>query len=240
MKTKERQHLKQNEFATRMVALANTAAENRQRILPIVLVIVLIVVALAGFTMWRQRAREAGTAMLGQAMSIAQSPIVPAPTLPGATQAPGTYPSLEARNEAALKLFQEVATQYEGTDAGRAASYHAAAALLEMGRAAEAETAFAESATRAGDSIYAPMSRLGRAEALAAQAKYDEAIALLTELSGDRDGRLPIDGVLMQLGHVSMKASKTNEARAAFKRVVDEFPDSPYVPEARQQLTVLG
>ena len=33
-----------------------------------------------------------------------------------------------------------------------------------------------------------------------------------------------------------MKAGKTQDARAAFKRVVDEFPDSPYATEAKQQI----
>ena len=31
-----------------------------------------------------------------------------------------------------------------------------------------------------------------------------------------------------------------SEARATFKRVVDEFPNSNYVAEARQQMTLLG
>jgi outer membrane protein assembly factor BamD (BamD/ComL family) len=37
-----------------------------------------------------------------------------------------------------------------------------------------------------------------------------------------------------------MKAAKTSEAKAAFKRVVDEFPQSPFAAEARRQLTILG
>jgi outer membrane protein assembly factor BamD (BamD/ComL family) len=44
----------------------------------------------------------------------------------------------------------------------------------------------------------------------------------------------------MQLARTYAKAGKASEARAAFKRVVDEFPDSNFVTEARQQMTVLG
>ena len=47
---------------------------------------------------------------------------------------------------------------------------------------------------------------------------------------------LPVDGVLMELARACLKAGKTQDARAAFKRVVDEFPESSYVAEARQQL----
>ena len=52
---------------------------------------------------------------------------------------------------------------------------------------------------------------------------------MLTDLSAQRDGALPVDGVLMELARVCRKAGKTQEARAAFKRVVDEFPESGYV-----------
>jgi TolA-binding protein len=240
MKTSERHHLKQNVFREKTLALVNAAVEHRDRAILIALLAAIAIVAVGGFAYWRRSAREAGAAMLGGAMAVAQAPIVPAPTLPGATQAAGTYSTLEARNEAALKLFQEVAAEYPGTDAGRAAAYHAASSLLLVGRAAEAEAAFAASVAGAGSSIYGPMSRLGQAEAQVAQGKYDEAIKQLTDLSGDRDGALPVDGVLMQLARASMKAAKTSEAKAAFKRVVDEFPQSPYAAEARRQLTILG
>ena len=44
----------------------------------------------------------------------------------------------------------------------------------------------------------------------------------------------------MQLANAYLKAGKTQEARTAFKRVADEFPDSVYVADARKQLALLG
>jgi outer membrane protein assembly factor BamD (BamD/ComL family) len=46
--------------------------------------------------------------------------------------------------------------------------------------------------------------------------------------------------VLVQLARTYVKAGKATEARATFKRVVDEFPNSNYVSEARQQMALLG
>jgi TolA-binding protein len=107
---------------------------------------------------------------------------------------------------------------------------------MAAGRPAEAETAFAAIASQAGDGMYAPLARLGQAEAMFAAGKTDEALKIYTDLSAARDGSLPVDGLLMQLGRVSLKAGKTSEARAAFKRVVDEFPESNYITDAREQL----
>jgi TolA-binding protein len=75
---------------------------------------------------------------------------------------------------------------------------------------------------------------------LLAGGKVDDAIKAFSDLSAERDGVLPVDGVLMQLARAYLKAGKTQEARATFKRVVDEFAQSPYAAEARQQLTAIG
>jgi hypothetical protein len=73
-----------------------------------------------------------------------------------------------------------------------------------------------------------------------AQRKFDEGIAILTDLSGQRDGALPMDGILMELARVYLTAGRPDDARAAFKRVVDEFPMSFYASEARDRLQTLG
>lgn len=240
MKAHERHQLKQNEVAQTAARAIETFAEHRDRILTMSVIVLLVVAIGGGYFYWRKRTNDKAGAMLGVAMTIGQSPIVPAPTVPGATQAPNTYPNERARQEAALKSFQEVAAMYPSTDAGIAAGYHAAGVLLSLNRLAEAEKAFADVAARAGSSVYGPMARLGRAESLAGQAKYDDAIKALTDLSADRDGALPVDGVLMELARTCVKAGKKEEARAAFKRVVDEFPESVYSADARQQLATLN
>jgi TolA-binding protein len=238
MKAQERHHLKQNEFAIQTAKAFEIAKQNRDRLIIGVIAIVAIIVIGGGYLLWQKRTNDQASGMLGTAMAVAQSPIVPAPTVPGAKQAPGTYPTEQARNEAAVQAFQQVAATYPSTQSGIAAKYHEASNLLSMGKTAEAEQAFRDVSGRGG-AIYGPMAKLGLASALVAQAKYDDGIKTLTELSAERDGTLPVDGVLMELGRVYVKAGKKQEARATFKRVVDEFPQSPLVSAARQQMTTL-
>ena len=40
----------------------------------------------------------------------------------------------------------------------------------------------------------------------------------------------------MQLGRAYLKAGKKNEAAHAFTRVVEEFPQSAYAPDARREM----
>ena len=84
------------------------------------------------------------------------------------------------------------------------------------------------------------MARLGEADARLLAKEYDQAIAVYKELGERKDGPLPADGVLMQLGRAYVAAGKTAEAKQTFTRVVDEFPDSPYSAEARRELDALG
>jgi len=240
MKAKERHHLKQNEFAATTSRVVASLTENRNTAVGTLMAVIAILAIGGGYFFWKRHVANESGAMLGVAMAIEQSPIAPPSTLPGAKQSPGTYPTEQARDEVALKAFQQVAAEYPKTDAGIAASYHIASTLLALGRLGEAETAFKTLADNAGSSLYAPMARMGLAETLLAAGKNDDAIKTFNDLSGQRDGALPVDGVLMQLARAYIKAGKIQEARSTFKRVVDEFPDSTYASDARQQLAALN
>ena len=240
MKSEERHQLKQNEFAEGTMRVAAAVTQNARTLAMAVGAIVVVLVAVGLWIAMGRRAENNAGAALGIAMATAQAQIVPPPTVPGATQQPGTYPTEKARQEAALAAFQQVASTYPGTTAALTANYHAGGALLGLGRVAEAEAKFKEVAASAGSSIYGPMAQMASAEALRAGGKFDDAIKVLTDLAAQRDAVLPVDGVLMELARTCLKAGKTQEARAAFKRVVDEFPVSPYAADARQQMAALN
>jgi TolA-binding protein len=240
MKAQERHQLKQNEFAQTAARVAGALQENRQRAGLIAIVVIAILAIGGGWWWWNRRTNNLAGGEFGIGMAIARSPITPASTLPSAVQATGTFSSEGARHEAALKQFEKAATEYPSTAAGIAARYHAGLELLGLGRFADAEKSFQQVIDRGGAGIYGPSAKLAMAESLSQQGKYDDAIKRLTDLAGDRDGALPVDGILMQLARTNVKAGKTQDARAAYKRVVDEFPDSLYANDARQQLTHLN
>lgn len=240
MKADHRHQLKQNDFAIRVAKATEVLAANRTNIVLGLVAVVGLVVAISAYSWWSGRTAAQAEALLAVAMQTYDAPIVPAPTVPGATQQAGTYPTEQARSEAALAAFQNVIDQYPNTDAGTAARYHHAASLAAIGRYAEAEKGFQATIDAAGDSLFGATARLGRAEALIAAGQFDQGIKVLEELSANRDGLLPVDGVLMQLARGYQKAGKSAEARTTFKRVVDEFPDSLYVPQARTELAKLG
>jgi tetratricopeptide (TPR) repeat protein len=240
MKATERHKLKENEFA-RTVAHAREVFEQRGREFGlVVLAVVVALAAVGGYTWWRQSRSAKATALLADALVVHEAPVVapqePKPGSPMPVQQPGTYRTEQAKLEAALPKFMQAADSYPSTEAGIAARFHLAGILAELGRHGEAEQRYQEVIDRGGRTIYARTARLGLAEAQLAQGKFDSAIAIYRDLTTESNPQLPVDGVLMQLGRACLKAGKNEDAARAFNRVVEEFPDSVYVADARREM----
>jgi TolA-binding protein len=240
MKATERHKLKENEFA-RTVAQARASLEERGRDVSLVLLAIAIALAaVGGYTWWRQSRNAKANTLLAGALAVHEAPVIapsePTPGSPVPVEQPGTFRTLQMKLEAALPKFLETANAYPNTDAGIAARYHAAGILAQLGRYPEAEHRYQEVVEKGGRSIYARTARLGLAGAQLAQNKFDSAIAIYRDLSTETNPQLPVDGVLMQLGQAYLRAGKAEDAARAFNRVVEEFPDSVYVADARREL----
>jgi TolA-binding protein len=239
MKSTERHRLKENEVASTVVRLKETYELYKKPITFASVAAVAVVIAIVAFVVWRTQTSSTSDALLANAMATAgaQVALAPAPgTNPPAPPPAGSYPTAKARDEAALAKFMAVANAYPSSDAGIAARYQAAAALTALGRHAEAAQRYQEVLDRAGASVYGQMAKLGKADAEVAGGKFDPAITAYKELSANKDSPLPVDGVLMQLGRAYDAAGRPTDARQVFKRVMDEFPQSPYSAEAKRAL----
>ena len=51
---------------------------------------------------------------------------------------------------------------------------------------------------------------------------------------------LPRDVALYELGQLYLAEQDATQARDYFSKLVEEFPESPYLPLAQQRLTELG
>ncbi len=239
MKSTERHKLKQNEFARTVAHTRDILQKRSADILKVLVALVLLLVAVAGYAWWQSARESQANALLAAALATYETPVVPpqppAPGSPPPLPQPGTFQSEQERLDAALPRFLEAAEAHPRTQAGITARFHAAGILAALGRYAEAEEHYRQVVDQAGSGIYGQTGRLGLAETQLAQGNYDGAIAIYSELR-DAGSPLPLDSVLMYLGRAYQRAGRTDEAVQSFTRVTEEFPLSPYAADARRAL----
>ncbi len=246
MKTTERHHLKDNELAIALGSAQGWVEKNQQTLLAIVAVLVVIGGGIAGYAAWSRSTDTKARTLLAEAMVIEEARVMPPgppagtstdPTLtPG--QAPGTYPTQQAKLEAALPKFLAAAEAYPKTDSGLTARYHAATTLVSLERFDEAVKQY-DQVIANGSGVLQRMSRLGKAEAQLRAGQFDPAIATLKETSEQAGTSLPVDAVLMELARAYRLAGKTEDARKTLTQVVEKHADSPLAADAKAELEKL-
>jgi TolA-binding protein len=240
MKRTERHHLKENEVALSVARARETFEIYRKPIIAAAVALVALIVIVAAVVMWRQQVDDKSRTLLAEAMAIEQAPVAAAPT-PGQSTPPpaqpGAFPNEQVKREAALQKFVAAADAYPSSPAGITARYHAASMLALLGRHADAVKQYQQVVDRVGSSsLYGEMAKLGIADVETATGQYDKAIARYSELAGGKDSKLPVEGILMQLARAYQEKGSAADAKKTFKRIVDEFPQSPYAAAAKREL----
>ena len=196
MKTSERHHLKDNEFVHAVGTAQTWFEQNRTAILGGLAAIIIVGGGVLAYNAWQASIASKAGALLAEAMVVnegrVQPPAPPAgttndPTNPGG-QLPGTYPTLQAKHEAALPKFLAAADAYPDTPAGQTARLHAADTLADMGRRDEAIAQY-DRLTGSSNALIARAARLGKSSVQLLAGQYDPAIATLKEMSEQKDAR---------------------------------------------------
>jgi len=232
MKRTERRHLKENELQTFAREARGRVVEKRRETMTIVGVVGVIAVIAVGYFAWRERVQTKAASLLAEATAVKDARIAP----PGTGESGLRFINERERAQAAVAKFKTAADAYPSTDEGLHARYQEATTWMTLGDPVKAAAAYQQVIDKAGNRIYGQMARLGLAEAQAVQGQYDPAINTYKELAQHKDGPLPVDGILMQLGRTYLEAGKQSDAQQTFNRLVEEFPDSPFTADAKRAL----
>jgi tetratricopeptide (TPR) repeat protein len=238
MKRTERHHLKENALSRWTSEASHVVRTRRREVLFAGVGLAVLVAAVLGLVAWRARAESRADALLAEAIAIEQARVGPPPA-PGAPSNGLVFPTERDKLQALADKFRAAADYRPDGAAGVFARYREAATQMALGNVKEASAAYQQVLDRAGDTLYGQMSRLGLAEAAARAGEYERAIESFKGLSESKDGPLPVDGILMQLGRTYLEAGKPAEAQQTFNRIVEEFPLSPFTGEARRELDEL-
>ncbi|MBC8646311.1 MAG: tetratricopeptide repeat protein [Thermoanaerobaculia bacterium] len=223
-----RRDLKRNELADTVGKTVDYVSHHRRGAVEIIAVVAGIVVLAAGFFLVRSyRERAAGTA-LSAGLAALETPLA---SEPAAQDAPKTYPTAAERTREAETHLKKAAS-YGGTVAGRAAKV-VLAARVEKGTDSQEVLA---SAAREGQAEIAAVAELDMARLLAAQGKTAEAIDRLKRAIESPEAVAPKDALLFALAEIYERAGSSEDAKATYRRLVTDYPNSPYRSEAQQRV----
>ena len=239
MKSTERHHLKDNELAHLTIGARDLVQARRGPILATVGAVVVILAAVGGYLTWRNSVENKAHTQLAGAITVEGARVGP-PAAFGTAPTQGlSFISEREKSQAVLTKYKEVADTFPSSDAGIYARYRQAATYMALGVPKSAAEAYQQVISQGGDSLYAQMAKLGLAEAQAQTGDYEAAITTFRDLAQRKDGPLPIDGLLLRLGKTQAEAGKASDAQQTFNRLVQEFPDSSFTPDAKKELDQL-
>ena len=152
------------------------------------------------------RTDSRGEALLAEAMVVAETR-VGAPIAPG-TPGPAQLPDRARAGRGGPHEVQSGGRRLSGHRCRGVRAIPQASLEVALGNPEPAIATYQQVIDRAGDRIYGQMARLGLAEAQARSGQYHQAINAFKELAQVKEGPLPVDAVLMQLGLTYRDAGK--------------------------------
>ena len=225
---KEVQH---DQFAENVQRSIEYVYGNLKTILVAAGVIALLVVLVVLVSLWRSARYQEGVRELAYAQRVYDAPAGVAEPTPEDPREP-SFADEETRRSRAKGLFEQVVDRHGG-ELEQVANLYLAQIALTEGDAERATTLWQELAD--GDDAIAQQARLNL---LAARREGGEAEAVAQELESMLDASdppLPLDVVLFELAETYEQLDQTDEATAAYQRILDEFPDSAYRPAAEER-----
>jgi predicted negative regulator of RcsB-dependent stress response len=170
-----RKQLKSDKFAQEVGLTVTFFEEHKEEITRYGAILAVAGLLLAGYLYYQRKQHGVREEALTKAIQVQEAPVGPT-----ANGGPG-FPTQEAKDREALRVFSDLRNKYAGNEEGEIAEYYLGAIKADQGKLAEAEKSFQEVARR-GDEKYASLARLSLAQIYFADGRSDLGETTLREL----------------------------------------------------------
>ncbi len=199
------------------------------------------VVAVAALVWWGGTAylgsRQASASQaMARALEIYQSPVGSG----AAANATVKFATDTERLDAAQEAFEAIKSRYWLTPQARMAKLFLARVAADRGDQARAVQLLTEIASKKSDDPIVRLAMLDLVRLRVARGEGLQLVAQLEAMAAGKDARLPRDAALYQLAQIWDREGKREEAGKLYRKLVEDFPDSPYRLEAQQRLASGG
>lgn len=189
-----------------------------------------------GVTAFLGSRTDAASQAISDALAAYNAPVGSA----GPADAKVKFATDTERLAAAEKAFKSVGSRYRFTPQAKVAELFLARIAADRGDAPQAIRLLGEIASsRSSD----PVVRLAMLDLIRLRVARGEGLQLVSELeamAAGKDPRLPRDAALFHLAEIWQREGKPEEAAKLYRKLVEDFPDSPYRADAQQRLASAG
>jgi predicted negative regulator of RcsB-dependent stress response len=171
-----RKKLKSDEFAQEVGLTVTFFEEHQKDVVRYGGIGVAVVLLIGGFFVYQRHERAARQEELAQAIRIQETPVATV-----ATNGQQTFPTQDAKDQAAIKAFADIASKHGGSDEAQIAEYYLGCIHSDEGKMADAEKNFLNVANHA-DKNYASLAKVSLAEVYFSDNRFDQGEKLLRDL----------------------------------------------------------
>ncbi len=171
-----RKELKQDKFALEVEHTAEFFEEHKAEIYRYGTAGVVVLLLIFGY-FWYSRSQKANREQaLSKAIQVQEAPVTAANANGGLT-----FPTQQAKDQEATRVFTDLKNKYPGSTEGEIAEYYLGAVLSDEGKLAEAEKSFQEVAQK-GNEKYASLAKLSLAQIYFADGRAAQGESMLRDL----------------------------------------------------------
>lgn len=246
----------EDQFVSGAGRVAEALRPHIWRIAVAVGVITVMVIAYSLYSHFDEKKEVAASTLYIEALEISQRQVVPEdestpPDPAGAplTPEPITYPTSEARAEAAVAVLERLQSEYGGTDVAEQSRLLHGALLFELGRydaalahydvyARDGATSELEAVAREGIAYVYEAKAMALDDPAAREQALQQALEAFRNVQPDPEGPLR-EQALYHQGRILQTLGRTDEAVEAFRQALEVDPDSVLGDDIQSRLAQL-
>lgn len=222
-----RKELKTDKFALEVEHTVSLFEEHRQEIIRYGGIAAVVVALIVGYSIYSRSQHTMREQALAHAIEVQEAPV-------GQSASGGmSFPTQEAKDAEAIKVFSDVKNKYSGSSEGQIASYYLASIATDQGKMAEGEKGFQDVAQHA-DAGYASLAKLALAQIYFSDGRNAQGESILRDLIAHPTAFVSSDMATINLAKHYAAVKNTAEA----KKLLEPLKSKPGVGQVA--ISLLG
>jgi tetratricopeptide (TPR) repeat protein len=229
-----REDLKRNELEEALGKGIHYAEDHKRMLIWGVGGVVGVALLVAGIFLWIGSRKDGANELLGKALLVDGAEVVASGANPADVVRP-TFASESARRARAKELFAELDDRYGSSATGRVAKLYLAQIAIAENDAEKAKQLWRAFLSAEPSGALSATARVNLYKLDREQGRGAELVGELQKMIEQADKPLPADVILHQLALTYEALGKNDDAKASWRRIVDEYPQSPYTADAQRE-----